>query len=114
MHNERTLRRPFLLMHARNSLQNSTVGVGCYLHPLLDVLLLRRVQDAPDGQPFWQSVTGAKVLPKNPGLLPRKERYAKRLAWPVMARLSGCRIGVWKTSIRYFRSGCTATLRGVA
>lgn len=28
--------------------------------PMLEVLLLRRLQDAPDGQPFWQSVTGSK------------------------------------------------------
>ncbi len=34
--------------------------------PVLDVLLLRRVQDAPDGQPFWQSVTGAKDFPEEP------------------------------------------------
>lgn len=28
--------------------------------PALDVLLIRRTVDAPDGQPFWQSVTGSK------------------------------------------------------
>ena len=28
--------------------------------PALDVLLIRRAVDAPDGQPFWQSVTGSK------------------------------------------------------
>jgi dATP pyrophosphohydrolase len=34
--------------------------------PVLDVLLLRRVQDAPEGQPFWQSVTGAKDFSDEP------------------------------------------------
>ena len=28
--------------------------------PALDVLLIRRAIDAPDGQAFWQSVTGSK------------------------------------------------------
>ena len=28
--------------------------------PALDVLLIRRVGDAPEGGPFWQSVTGSK------------------------------------------------------
>ena len=34
--------------------------------PRLEVLLLRRVEDAPDGQPFWQSVTGSKDAPEEP------------------------------------------------
>jgi dATP pyrophosphohydrolase len=28
--------------------------------PALEVLLIRRVDDAPDGEAFWQSVTGSK------------------------------------------------------
>lgn len=32
--------------------------------PTLEVLLLRRLLDAPDGQPFWQSVTGSKDFPE--------------------------------------------------
>ena len=31
--------------------------------PALEVLLIRRAVDAPDGQPFWQSVTGSKDSP---------------------------------------------------
>ncbi|EER59222.1 NUDIX hydrolase [Acidovorax delafieldii 2AN] len=31
--------------------------------PALEVLLMRRAVDAPDGQPFWQSVTGGKDSP---------------------------------------------------
>lgn len=34
--------------------------------PELDVLLLRRMQDAPDGAPFWQSVTGSRDFPGEP------------------------------------------------
>jgi dATP pyrophosphohydrolase len=44
--------------------------------PALDVLLLRRVQDAPDGRPFWQSVTGAKDFLEEPW-----ETTARREAW---------------------------------
>ena len=32
--------------------------------PALDVLLIRRTVDAPDGQAFWQSVTGSKDAPE--------------------------------------------------
>ena len=32
--------------------------------PTLDVLLIRRAVDAPDGQAFWQSVTGSKDSPQ--------------------------------------------------
>ena len=32
--------------------------------PALEVLLIRRAVDAPDGQPFWQSVTGSKDSPE--------------------------------------------------
>lgn len=44
--------------------------------PALDVLLLRRLQDAPDGQPFWQSVTGAKDFPEESW-----EATARREVW---------------------------------
>lgn len=44
--------------------------------PALEVLLLRRVQDAPEGGPFWQSVTGSKDFPSEPWA-----ETARREAW---------------------------------
>lgn len=44
--------------------------------PALDVLLLRRVQDAPEGGPFWQSVTGSKDFPSEAWA-----ETARREAW---------------------------------
>ncbi len=44
--------------------------------PALDVLLLRRVQDAPEGEPFWQSVTGSKDFDTEPW-----DATARREAW---------------------------------
>lgn len=44
--------------------------------PALEVLLLRRVQDAPEGGPFWQSVTGSKDFSSEPWA-----ETARREAW---------------------------------
>lgn len=44
--------------------------------PALEVLLLRRVQDAPEGGPFWQSITGSKDFPSEPWA-----ETARREAW---------------------------------
>ena len=44
--------------------------------PALEVLLLRRVQDAPEGGPFWQSVTGSKDFLEEPW-----RDTARREAW---------------------------------
>lgn len=44
--------------------------------PALDVLLLRRVQDAPEGVPFWQPVTGSKDFAGEPW-----DATARREVW---------------------------------
>ena len=59
----------------------------------LDVLLIRRAIDAPDGQPFWQSVTGSKDSPQEDW-----RDTAVREVWEetgICAHASGCTLRDW-------------------
>lgn len=60
----------------------------------LDVLLIRRSIDAPDGQPFWQSVTGSKDSPQEDW-----RDTAVREVWEeetgICAHASGCTLRDW-------------------
>ena len=59
----------------------------------LDVLLIRRAIDAPDGQAFWQSVTGSKDSPQEDW-----RDTAVREVWEetgICAHASGCTLRDW-------------------
>lgn len=59
----------------------------------LDVLLIRRAVDAPDGQAFWQSVTGSKDSPQEDW-----RDTAVREVWEetgICAHASGCTLRDW-------------------
>ena len=59
----------------------------------LDVLLIRRAIDAPDGQPFWQSVTGSKDSSQEDW-----RDTAVREVWEetgICAHASGCTLRDW-------------------
>lgn len=59
----------------------------------LDVLLIRCAIDAPDGQPFWQSVTGSKDSPQEDW-----RDTAVREVWEetgICAHASGCTLRDW-------------------
>ena len=61
--------------------------------PTLDVLLIRRAIDAPDGQAFWQSVTGSKDSPQEDW-----RDTAVREVWEetgICAHASGCTLRDW-------------------
>ena len=61
--------------------------------PTLDVLLIRRAVDAPDGQAFWQSVTGSKDSPQEDW-----RDTAVREVWEetgICAHASGCTLRDW-------------------
>lgn len=59
----------------------------------LDVLLIRRAIDAPEGQAFWQSVTGSKDSPQEDW-----RDTAVREVWEetgICAHASGCTLRDW-------------------
>ena len=61
--------------------------------PTLDVLLIRRAIDAPEGQAFWQSVTGSKDSPQEDW-----RDTAVREVWEetgICAHASGCTLRDW-------------------
>jgi dATP pyrophosphohydrolase len=77
------------------------------------VLLLRRTQAAPEGQPFWQSVTGSKDSEDEDWQATAVREVPRK---PASMRGAGCVLQDWasRTSTPSIRTGCTATRRASA